>query len=105
MSTLCSASSTKRGAGTGTAGPIMSVRWMPFNMRGRLLGARGRHALRQRDANHVAGSRGEIVRTQRAVGIAHAPELFRIANVAGGQDIEPLPFDDEVLVEESEVLR
>ena len=26
MSTLCSASRTKRGAGTGTAGPIISVR-------------------------------------------------------------------------------
>jgi hypothetical protein len=39
------------------------------------------------------------------VGIAHAPELFRIADVAGGQHIEPLPLDDEVLVEKGEILR
>src|SRR5437899_9801152 len=74
--TLCNASTTGNGAGSGTAsGPISNVRWILSSTR------YSWYALRQRNAQPAANFLGQFLRAHRAVGIAHAPELLWIAQV------------------------
>src|SRR5918911_893851 len=93
------ASITTRGAGTGTAGPISSVRWTPSSIRG------SGDALRQGDADARADPGGELVGLQGGVGVGQAPELFRVAQDLGGDVVEALALRHHVEAQGGEQLR
>ena len=92
-STLVSASSTTRGAGSGTTGPISSVSWMPLTAFGAPGMPSGR-VMRSRRADGL----GQLVGTQRAVGVARGA---RTAPGRRGSCAARLssrsPCDDDVL--------
>src|SRR4051812_45739200 len=95
----CRACITTLGAGTGTAGPISSVRWTPLSIR------RSGDPLRQRDADAGPRPLGQLLRAQRAVGVAQAPELLRVPQVLVGHQVRPFALLDDVLGQRGEPLR
>src|SRR6188768_712523 len=97
---LVNASSTSRGTGTGTPGPIISVRWMGPGLAMARLNPR-----RQRDTDLAPDHIRELVRTQHAVRVAQAPELLRIAEIARRDVVEAVALGDGVLLQEREALR
>src|SRR5829696_140544 len=80
--TEVSASSTSRGTGMGTAGPIIRVRWTPLSI------GRPRDAFRQGDAQPAAGSLDQFFWPHRAIGVADAPEELWIAQVVRGDLVQ-----------------
>src|SRR5688500_8653023 len=97
--TEVSASSTSRGTGIGTTGPIIRVRWMPLSI------GRSRDALRQGDAQPAARGLGQFLGTHRAIGVADAPKELWIAQVVRGDLVQSLTRGDGVLLEQCEALR
>src|SRR6185369_16869538 len=91
--TLSSASSTTCGTGLAMAGPIISVRWIPFSMAS---GAASADAGRQRDAQLARDGLGELLGAHGAVRVAEPPEELRIAEVLRGDVVEPLSFRHHV---------
>src|SRR5512142_3402068 len=85
--------------GTGTAGPIISVMWIPLSIRA------PRHARGQRDPDDVTDLLRQLGRTHDAVRVADAPELQRVTEVARGDVVEPLAFADGVQRQERETIR
>src|ERR1043165_5790226 len=96
---LCKASRTSWLTGTGTAGPIISDIWMPLSIRS------PRHALGQRDPDDGTDLLGELRGAHDAVGIADAPELQRIAEVARGDVVEALALAERVQGQQREAVR
>src|SRR5262245_2542423 len=84
--TLVSASSTDCGAGMGTAGPIINVRSTPLSI------GYPRNAFRQSDAQSSSEGLGQLFRSHRAVGVADAPELLRIAEIPRRDVVQSLAF-------------
>jgi hypothetical protein len=56
-----------------------------------------RYALRQRDSQASADLL-QLGRVQRGVGIADPPELFRVAQVMGGDIVQPIALLHQVLL-------
>src|SRR6516164_1298893 len=98
--TLVSASVTGLGAGMGTTGPIISVRWIPLSIQWH-----SRYAFGQRDAEHTADCGGEIVGAHRAIGVAYAPELQRIVHVCRSYVVEAIALRDGMHLQQREALR
>src|SRR5712691_2940001 len=64
-----------------------------------------RHALRQRDAQPAADGFDQLVGSDRVVGVAEPPILLGIAEVFGGEIIEPVVLNDRVLLHDHEAVR
>src|SRR5690242_3793436 len=91
---------TTRGAGIGTAGPIISVSWiLPLSIR------RPRHALRGGDGEDSAWRFRQRRRAQLTIAVADAPEQFRIAEELRGEVVEAIAGDDAVRADQRETLR
>src|SRR3954452_17045437 len=90
---------TDRGAGTGTAGPIISVRWTPLSI------GHPRDAFRQRDAQPAADGFGQFVGTHRAVGVTDPPELLGVVEIPRGDVVQPLALLDHMLLQQRVALR
>src|SRR5688500_13589450 len=87
-SALTSDSVSAVGAGTGTVGPISSVRWMPSST------VVTSSRLRERDAQAPLRSGGQVERAHRVVGVGDPPERLGRPERAGGQHIQPLALGD-----------
>src|ERR1700740_158152 len=81
------ASTSGYGAGSGTVGPISNCRRTPR------LGISARSGAREGDAQHAPDLVGQFLRFHRRVGVADAPELFRVAQVARADVVEAVAFD------------
>src|SRR5215831_19181413 len=97
--TAVSASSTSRGTGNGTAGPIISVSWTPSTI------ARSRDPFGQRDAQHTADALGQLGRPHHRVRVAQPPRLLRVAEILRRERVGPLALGDHVLAEQREPVR
>src|SRR6187455_1577000 len=96
--TSCTASSTARGTGTATTGPIMSCRRTGSAI------ARPRDSLGKRDAQAAADGVGKVARVDDAVRVGEAPPHLRVAEVPRGEHVAAVALDDAHLVEEREPL-
>src|SRR5262245_32865244 len=110
--TLVSESITDCGAGMGTAGPINSVRWIPLCTGRCSCGCvlrsahrRRRHAFGQRDAQTAPDFLGELVRPHGTIGVADAPELLRVVEIARRDVVETIALRDHVLLQQRETFR
>src|SRR5262245_39443241 len=97
--TLVSASSTSWDTGTGIAGPIIKVRWMPLSI------GRSWYSFRQRDTQPAAGSFGQLIGTDRRIGVAQPPELLRVAEVLHGEQVQSIALCDGVFLQYGEPFR
>src|SRR5690348_4154374 len=98
-STWVSASSTSCGTGTGTTGPTSKVRCTPSST------WHPRDALGQGDAQLPANRVGQLLRPQRAVRVAQAPELLGIAQVLRRDVVQPLALRHAMPLQQGEVFR
>src|SRR6188474_2570706 len=97
--TLVRALTTSTGAGTGTAGPISSVRWMD------LLIAACWNAFAKRDAQLRAWRLCELSWTDRTVGIGEPPPLFGVAEVTRAEVVETIVLPHGVRLHRCESIR
>src|ERR1700761_3430078 len=91
------ASRTSADTGTGTAGPIISVRFTPVSM-----SSPARHAGRQRDHDEGTRLRGDVGWLDGQVGVAELPVRQRAAEQRGGDDVDPVALPDPVALENGE---
>src|SRR5664279_930498 len=96
--TLWSAFRTASGTGTGTTGPIISVRWTPLSIGGSW------NALGKRDAEPPAQALQQLLGPHGPVCVADAPEGFGIAEILLGDVVQALALRDHVLAQEREAL-
>src|SRR2546428_9700682 len=97
-----SASRTACDTGIGTAGPIISVSWIPvFTTESP---RRPRNAFGQRNAERRPGTLRELVRSHRVVGVTQPPEDFGIAQVLRGEDVEAVSLPHGVLPDGGEAV-
>src|SRR5215472_14240625 len=89
-STSTRASRTARGTGTAKTGPIRMLSWTLSSNR------TSGHALRHGDVEDRARGLDQLVRTNGAVSVADEPEHQRIAEVLGGDQVEPVALLDGV---------
>src|SRR3954466_6856940 len=94
--TEVSASSTSCETGTGTTGPIMSVRLKPLTI------VSSGNIFWQRDPETAADRFQYLVRPTRAVSVADAPELLRIAKILRRDVVEPFALRHGVLLQKRE---
>src|SRR5947207_3526320 len=73
--TDCRACITTLGAGTGTAGPIISVRWTPLSIR------RSGNSFGQRDPDLRARASGQLFWLQHGVWVRDTPVLLGVAEI------------------------
>src|SRR5688572_20034635 len=79
---------------------MSNVRWTPLSMSGR-----GAESLGQCNAERAPRRIGQVRRHERVVSVADFPELLGIAEVSGGEMIEPLALGDAVFLQRGEILR
>src|SRR5262245_43960561 len=92
---LSTASTTLCGAGTGAPGPIHRLRYTPLTI------GRAHDPFRQRHPENPADRLDQFIRPDRAVRVTQSPEELRIAQVARGEQIEPIALLDAVLSNDS----
>src|SRR5262249_46215867 len=97
--TCVSASRMSCETGSGTAGPIISVRGTPVSIR------RPPDALGQGDEHPATDGLDQLVGAERGVRVAQPPEQLGVAQVPGGQVVEPVPLCNRVLLDHGEPLR
>src|SRR5882672_4236533 len=91
-STLVRASRTDFDTGSGTAGPIMSVRLIPLSI------LRSRYSLWQTNTKHPANRGDQVLRTHRSIRVGDSPEQFRIADILRGDHIQSFSLRNAVLL-------
>src|ERR1019366_1721844 len=96
--TEVNASTTGFGAGSSTAGPIISVRFSALST------AYPRNTLRQSDAQDAPDPLGKILGPHRSIGIADAPILLRVAEKPRGDVVEALALGDGVELQRREAV-
>src|ERR1051326_2885510 len=97
--TLVSASMTERGGGTGTAGPISTVRCTPLSI------GHPRDAFRQGDAQPPSDRLGQLVGAHGAIGVADAPELLGVVEIARRDVVDALALGDRMFLQQREAFR
>src|SRR5262245_61497881 len=96
--TVCSASSTNRGAGNGTTGPMSNVSWMP------LIIAWRRNAFGKCDAHEPPWFARQLSGSKCAVRVGEPPVLLRVAEESARQVVDPIALRHLVFLQLGEAL-